>query len=163
MALSELTVLDVIGVDNESDGRSCTSHAICGHFVTINSILVCKWAVQEFGEGPEECVQVWRVSPQDGLANCHVGYIPRRYFKRNTPKEFENLVLEVSEDLRISDNSHERQRSHRNYGLVVCNIIRGNPHFEGKRVFEGEPFVFPPTEDTNESLSTSSEDVDMEE
>jgi len=132
--------VDVIGVDVGDSGRSCTTHMACGHYVQVSNILIAKWCVQDFGNGLEQCYQVWKIG-QDGLPTCHVGYLPKRLFSKKPDKYFDGIVLRVAEDLRVSENSAERQRSHRNHGLVYCIVENNNPCYAaGIRVFEGEAF-----------------------
>jgi hypothetical protein len=47
--------------------------------------------------------------------------------------------------LRLSENTCERHRAHRNYGLVYCHVQKNNPRYAGKRVFDGEAFEMPKT------------------
>lgn len=131
--------LDVIGVDNGEHGRSCVSHIVCGHFVKADNILVTKWAVQDFGDGMEQCYQVWKVA-MDGLCQCHIGYLPRRVFVKKPDRYFDQVVLQVIDDLRISENRTERARSNRNYGMLFCKVVSDNPNYSGRNIFDGEAF-----------------------
>jgi hypothetical protein len=125
--------IDVVGVDNGSHGRHCENHEVCGHFVKANDYLYCKWAVQKFDSGElESCVQVYKLAA-DGHAGCHVGYLPRRLIKASRDKDdvrkkdggkrYNGVWLKVISDLRLSDNSAERSRSHRNFGIVYCHVV----------------------------------------
>lgn len=131
--------LDVIGVDKGDNGQSCDSHIVCGHFVKQDNILVTKWAVQDFGDGTEQCYQVWKVA-MDGLTQCHIGYLPRRVFVKKPDRYYDSVVLQVVEDLRISENRTERARSNRNYGMLFCKVVTNNPHYCGRNIFQGEAF-----------------------
>jgi hypothetical protein len=52
--------------------------SVCGHFVLVDDILYCKWAVQTCDdEPPEACVQVYKLA-HDGHVGCHIGYLPQR-------------------------------------------------------------------------------------
>jgi hypothetical protein len=37
--------LDVVGVNLEDSGRSCSQHAVCGHHIKIGDKFVTKWEV----------------------------------------------------------------------------------------------------------------------
>jgi hypothetical protein len=124
--------MDVVGLDNGSNGRSCVQHSVCGSFVLVDDILYCKWAVQAFdedGDIPEACVQVYKLAC-DGHVGCHVGYLPRRVVKASREKDgvkdggksMDGLWLKVVKDLRMSENSSERSRSYRNCGIVYCHV-----------------------------------------
>ena len=118
----------------------CSLHSIgCGSAVIVGDKLVCKWEVQEIVEGyPEEVVQVHKLSYNDGLPMCHVGYLPKRMFAKHDPKWFDLLFLRVVHDYRDSDSSHERSRSYCWHGLILCEIIKDNNRYNGRNPFDGE-------------------------
>jgi hypothetical protein len=147
--------MDVVGVDNGSHGRSCTQHAVCGHFVSKEDILYCNWAVQKFDSDiPESCVQVFKLAMDGHVAGCHVGYLPRRVIKssrsaddrrkKDGGKSHDGTWLKVVSDLRLSDNSAERSRSHRNFGILYCHVLK-DEYLLGKNPFE-QCIVFPESE-----------------
>ena len=90
-----LHTIEVNGLDHGSHGRSCTAHDVCGYTVRISDKLYCEWGVQEINNRPpEDVVFVRRIIPfgeGKGLASCHVGYIPRRYFCKYQPLWFEGM------------------------------------------------------------------------
>jgi hypothetical protein len=144
--------IDVVGVDSELNGRSCSLHPCCGHTILIGDKLVCSWGVSTAPkrwqqktplkkvpeEELEEHVKVFKVGT-DGLASCHVGYLPRRLFKANPAPSFDLMFLRVKLDYRISDNQHERSRSGRFLGIVLCEVIRNNPKYNGHNPFDNDP------------------------
>jgi hypothetical protein len=134
-------VIDVVGLDSESHGRSCTQHLCCGHSVKVGDILFCTWQIQLIEHSnlsePEEVIQVHKIAP-DGLAYCHVGYLPKRLFRKYGPKQFDFFFLRVLIDYRISDNSHERSRSHHFYGMALTSIIRDDIELVGKNPLQGD-------------------------
>lgn len=134
-----LVGVDVVGLASDSDGRSCNLHTFCGHYVGLHDVLICKWSVQTFKDEPEVCVRVFLIN-RDGLPACHVGYLPKRLLKKNEGREYDKMVLQVTDDLRLSDNASERSRSHRNVGMVHCTNVSNHPDFEGKDPFNGEAF-----------------------
>jgi hypothetical protein len=143
-SVCELSVLDVVGIDSETHGRSCTAHLCCGHNVKVGDILFCSWQIQLIDDEddlenaePEEVIQVHKVD-MDGHAYCHVGYLAKRVFRKYGPKQFDKMFLRVKVDYRISDNSHERCRSHHYHGMALCSIIRDDNRFNGKNPLEGD-------------------------
>jgi hypothetical protein len=100
--------------------------------------------VQKFDSGElESCVQVHKLAA-DGHICCHVGYLPRRLVKasrdkvdgeKDGGKRYDGMWLKVIQDLRLSDNSAERSRSHRNYGIVYCHFAKDD-WLLGKDPFE---------------------------
>lgn len=112
-------------------------------------------------EGPlEEVVKVFKIE-RDGMANCHVGYLPRRLFKKHGAKQFDGIFLRVVSDLRTSENTAERARSHRNYGMMTCDIIKDNPNYHGKNPLEGIPCVRLSDSDSVNSEITETSDTKL--
>jgi hypothetical protein len=100
--------------------------------VKENDVLFCTSS----GE-PEEVVQVCKVV-EDGLAYCHVGYLPKRLFQKYGPKQFDKMFFCVLKDYRISDNSHERSRSHHFYEMALGKIIQDDLWYLGKDPLNGD-------------------------
>jgi hypothetical protein len=75
--------------------------------------------------GYEEVVKVFKIE-RDGMASCHVVYLPRRLLKKHGANKFDSLFLCVIDDLRSSPNSADRARSHHNHCMVTCDIIKKN-------------------------------------
>ena len=87
---SKITHVDVVGVSNNGNGRSCSIHGVCGDSVRLTDKLYCDWKIQYFPEKKqsEEVVRVLKIN-DNGLAVCHVGYIPTRYFNKYSPIWFD--------------------------------------------------------------------------
>jgi hypothetical protein len=51
-----------------------------------------------------------------------VGFLPRIYLRQ--ANDYDGAILQITRDLRTSPNSAERQKSHRNKGMVVAAVIR---------------------------------------
>jgi hypothetical protein len=101
--------------------------------------LVCRFFVVPIGpnEALEAVVQVHKVG-FDGLLCCHVGYVPRRLFPRYQPKLFNGMVLRVVDDLRVSNNTHERARSYHFHGIVKCEVVN-ETRYCGESIINGLP------------------------
>jgi hypothetical protein len=150
-SIDSLESIEIVGIDSETHGRNCTSHMCCGHHVKVGDILVCTWQVQMISsEYPEEVVKILKIG-SDGFPSCHVGYIPRRLFRKFDPKTFEKMFLKVEEDYRLSDNSHERHRSHHYHGMARCLVIHNNSRFNSRDCFNGEACILSENEGTSSS------------
>jgi hypothetical protein len=86
------------------------------------------------------------------MANCQVGYLPKRLFKKPGAHKFDAIFLRVIADLRISENKSDRARSHQNYGMVTCEVIRDYPRYNLKKPLDGDPCI---------RLDSSSSDTDV--
>jgi hypothetical protein len=138
LAFNALEQMEVVGLESSSDGRSCNQHLCCGQYIRKNDKLVCQWQMQAINSNtPEAVVQVYALN-NDGLPSCHVGYIPKRYFKKFGVQRFQLMFLRVKTDYRVSLNSMERHRSHYNYGMVLCEIIKDNNNYNGHDPFNGD-------------------------
>jgi hypothetical protein len=88
-SISDPTVIDVVCLVSESHGQSCTQYLCCGHSVKVVDMLFCTWQIQSIehsnSSDPNELIQVYKFSP-DGLAYCHIGYLPKRLFQKYGPK-----------------------------------------------------------------------------
>jgi hypothetical protein len=157
-ALSLLSFVEVVGLEINEDGRSCEQHLCCGRSVFQNDKLICSWHVEPTeDEDLDEVVKVHKIGT-DGFVTCHVGYLPKRMFvKYGGAKKFDLMYLRVTDDLRVSENKHERSRSKRYYGVVNCAIIRNNPRYVGKNPFEGDPcdVSVAPVVESNPDITTS--------
>lgn len=136
--------IDVVGCDNDSNGRQCTAHNVCGHYVKQGDKLYCKWAVQQLDDGVNEaCVEVHKLGV-DGQIQCHVGYLQRRIVKssrddsgnKDSGRCLNGMWLTAIKDLRLSDSAVERQRSTRNGGMVYCQVIQDDDRFVGINPFD---------------------------
>ena len=111
--------VDVVGCDAGDNGRSCVSHEICGNHVHVGDVIVFRWEVVPIEEDMEEVVKAYLI--RDGSQTCHIGFLPRRLLKQKG--KFVNKMAIVVEDLRTSENSQKRRRSHRNMGIVYCTML----------------------------------------
>ena len=159
--------IDVYGVDIGSNGRSCVSHDVCGHFVKEGDPLYCSWEVQEFDGETESVVQVHKLAG-DGFVGCHIGYLPRRLIKasrsnhgdhkKDGGRSYDGTWLNVVADLRLSKSAAERSRSQRNSGIVYCHIIQDNPRFVGVNPFQTQ--LKPANDDDDDDDDGDDEDED---
>ena len=137
-----ISVIDIVGLSSNTNGRSCTAHSCCGDIVFVNSKLLLEWSVQEIKRNTkariEEVIKAWKIA-DDGMPCCHVGYVSVSMLSNYNPTSFEGLFLRVKRDLRISDNSHERQRSRFYNGIVECEVIKNNPRYNGHCPFKQDP------------------------
>lgn len=117
----EETILgvDVVGCDEESNGRSCISHEVCGKYVQTGDILVFRWEAVPIENEIEEVIKAYVI--RDGSQECHIGYLPRHLLHQKD--KYKNKMAVVIEDLRLSTNFQRRRRSERNKGILYCNML----------------------------------------
>jgi hypothetical protein len=147
----KILMIDVVGVDCGLGGRNCVRHMCCGHSIRVGDKLVCKWDIgvvaKKWRAKPpsnslgdvemEEQVKVFILN-SDGLVGCQVGYLPRRLYKQRPAHTFSLTYLRVKQDYRLSYSKHERNRSTRFLGIVLCEVIYNNLNYNGHNPFEGD-------------------------
>lgn len=159
---------DVVGIENGSNGRNCEQHLICGQFISKSDFLYCKWAVQKIDGEDEAVVKVFKLA-SDGHVGCHVGYLPRRLIKasrdesgkKDAGQKYDGIWLKIVSDLRLSNNSSERARSHRNMGMLHCHVCN-EPFLVGNDPFETTINLPKPTEEEKQSTDFLPSDHDTD-
>ena len=72
-------VVDIVGINASSNGRSCAEHKICGSVLKLDSLVRFR-EVQIIVKGKEEiALVVYWVT--DGVDCCHGGFLPRHMVK----------------------------------------------------------------------------------
>jgi len=131
-------IVEIVGVNCGDGTRSCATHEVCGHFLDLGMLLFLVKEVQENDHPRESTVEIpqeqphshhlqvvvkaYRIAP-DGKPMCHVGFLPRRLLRGDHYKLYVDRFVVVKEDLRLSENSHARKRSHWNCGIVRCKLL----------------------------------------
>jgi hypothetical protein len=139
--LSKEIVLDINGLETSDHGRSCIWHGTCGHFAQLKDVLFCKNVLQEINGEICDVVMVFKVNILTGLASCHVGYVPDRYFHLSSRAAFNGLYLVVDLDYRINYFKSNRFYSHQYRGVVHAKIIKGHPLVNGCDCTNGQPIM----------------------
>jgi hypothetical protein len=141
LLLTHRSSLDICGVDKDDYGRTCRRHYTCGHFLDVKDILCCKNVMQLIKGVVSDVVKVNKVNNKTGLASCHVGYVPERYFHWTPCAAFDGLYLVIEFDYRLDDLSTNHRFSYRNSGLVQTKFIKENPLINGHDCTANKPIV----------------------
>ena len=71
--------LEIVGLESNTQGRSCDQHSCCGSLVTEDTVLRLR-KVQVIVDGKEErAIAAYHVS--DGVDGCRVGFLKRHLVK----------------------------------------------------------------------------------
>jgi hypothetical protein len=119
-------VVDIVGIEEPSRGRSCELHDVCG----INLILDCVVRirkVQIVNDDSREETALAAYWVTDGVDLCRVGFLPRQFIK--DADKFDGKLAQITEFLGYSDLTSDRRLSHRNRGMCRAAIITGGPEF----------------------------------
>ena len=107
-------VINIVGINPSSNGRSCEEHQVCGSVLKLDSIVRFR-EVQIIVKGKEETTLVvyWVT---DGVDCCHVGFLPRHMVKYK--EACDGRLAQVVEFLSESNIHEIHARNHR--GTGVC-------------------------------------------
>ena len=127
-----LTV-EVVGIEANSQGRSCEQLETCGSLVEENVVLRLR-KVQVVVEGKEEtAIAAYIVS--DGVDGCRVGFLKRHIVKHW--RKYEGVLIQVTEAFsRTSESPTKRRLYHHNIGCCVAAVISSLPS-EAEKESEG--------------------------
>ena len=118
--------VEIVGIDRETEGRSCEDHAICGASLEPGTVLRCR-SVHAIGHDDKEPVSLtlFRVSPLTGKDSCKVGYLPK-YLK---PRwiEYDRLLLVVREIYAEDVEGEKKRKRARNCGYGIATVIGSTP------------------------------------
>ena len=87
--------LEIIGLDSNTNGRSCTAHDVCGEHVAVGDALClvrCIIAHNDVDEVAIKCVKII-----DGVDTCTVAYVPRILMQLPKVQAHINKFVQVSE------------------------------------------------------------------
>ena len=116
---------EILGLTEGSQGRSCTSHRVCGKHLRENDLLKLKKAVVEFESGLVKLLKVVKI--QDGVETCTVGFL------NSKEDDWDKLDIEfaqVTELYEDSENSYKRKKSKRLTGMAAIVLLNTIPSFE---------------------------------
>ena len=115
----------IVGVNSQTNGRSCEEHCICGEVVIEDVVLHLRKVQVQMNQQEQSAIAAFWVS--DGIDHCHVGYLPKASVKNW--KQYDGALVQVIEVYSgDSDTPMKRQKFHRNHGLAMAvNISSAEP------------------------------------
>jgi len=131
-------VIDIVGIKENSSGRKCEWHEVCGDVLEMDSIVRFHKVqlVEDNGTERPAIAVVWVT---DGVERCRVGFLPKCYLKK--APYFEGKLAQVTGFLHDSDNTTDRRRSHQCGGIArACLIGKDFTPQKTKRPLEDDDF-----------------------
>lgn len=117
-------MIEICGLTETSNGRTCNMHECCGITVVVNDTLRLKRCLVEVNGFAEEAIKLVKLSW--GSETCTVGFLPRIYY--NLPKVQQNINKNVQVvKLYKEGNSYEKQKDRVNAGMATCVFINDIP------------------------------------
>lgn len=112
--------VDIVGLVESTNGRSCKQHDVCGLVVKVGSLIRLAPVVVENADGQNEYAIGARIF-DNGVESCLVGFVGREFhFFR---EQYEFKIVQVQQLLAESKNTELRRRSHFNRGVAVAYIL----------------------------------------
>ena len=72
-------VIDIVGINASSNGRSCEEHKVCGSVLKMDSLVRFREVQIIVKDKEETTLAVYWVT--DGVDHCCVGFLPRHMVK----------------------------------------------------------------------------------
>ena len=118
----EPIVIEIVGIEEGSRGRSCEEHAVCGSVVD-EDVVVCLRKVQVLVDGKEEtAIAAYWVT--DGEDRCRVGFLQRHMVAYAS--RYDGALAQVTRVLGPNAgvfDTAERRLYHKNKGYCFATMI----------------------------------------
>jgi hypothetical protein len=123
-----LTNIDICGIDMSDNGRHCSRHCCCGHYVKEGDLLLLKTVTEHLiidgirDDYMRTMVKAYKINKK-GILSCHIGYVTERTFWQVTQEAFDGKFVQVIMDYRKSSYEIDRHMSYKKHGLLRGRII----------------------------------------
>lgn len=114
-------ILEIVGLYSDTNGRSCSVHAICGDHVNVGDVLRLVATVVDYKGSLEPAVKCVKVV--DGTDACTVAFVPRNLSDLPKVKEHLNKFVQVTELYAESKNTYKRSKAKANYGVAAVRLL----------------------------------------
>jgi hypothetical protein len=121
VTMSSSPEFEIVGLNANTNGRSCTLHECCGKEVEPGDVLrLVPTSVSIDGviEDAVKCVLVIQ-----GNDTCTVGFVPRVIANTEMVKEHHYLFVQVKEVYDDSDNTYKHKKSYKNHGMAKVAVL----------------------------------------
>jgi hypothetical protein len=118
--------VEIVGIEANSNGRSCYQHDVCGTLVEEDVVLRLRKVQILNSLGREEpAIAAYHVS--DGIDQCRVGFL-QRHFVAHARKTFDGVLAQVTEVYSVgSDSPIKRKKWRHNMGCCLAALISDFP------------------------------------
>ena len=118
-------VVDVVGIEEPSHGRSCENHQVCGSVIVPDAVVRFRTIQLERKENPDgdtesQALAVCHVT--GGVDCCRVGFLRRHLLKHEA--EYDGRIAQVTDVFSAtSESPSDRHKYHRNRGCCRAVLI----------------------------------------
>ena len=67
--------LEIVGLESNTNGRSCTVHSVCGQAIAVGDVLRLVGCIVQIDNITEDAIKCVKVI--DGVDTCTVAFVPR--------------------------------------------------------------------------------------
>ena len=113
--------IEIVGLSSNTNGRSCTLHAVCGDAVEVGDVLRLVPCVVTINHETEEAIKVVKVV--DGVDTCTVAFVPRVQSSLPGVKGHTYKFVQVIELYSKSDSPYKRSKSQSNRGMARVSLL----------------------------------------
>ena len=113
-------IVDVVGIEEPSQGRSREEHATCGDILEVDTVVrFCAIHILNGKKKEETAIAAYWVT--DGVNRCRVCFLPRFCIKHKS--NFDGKLAQITDLLSKSSNSSDRKKSQQNCGVANAVLI----------------------------------------
>ena len=115
-----LCCLEIVALCSNTNGRSCSVHAICGEHVEPGDVLRLVKTVVECNRVPEEAIKCIKVV--NGVDNCTVSFVPHNCICLPKAQEHLNKFVQVEELCHSLKNAHKQSKAAANCRVAPVQL-----------------------------------------
>lgn len=116
--MEKKSVIDVVGLEKDSNGRSCEEHKTYGASVELVDTLIVTKCTVSVKESQEQALAVYQF--KYNKIGCRVGSIPKYLIGRSN----DGMILRILLLYSRSTNTQDRSRSYRHGEMALFSISK---------------------------------------
>jgi hypothetical protein len=120
-AFAPFELVEIVGIEEDSRGRSCEDHPCCGEYLKLGDLVIFKSMFITTDEGVYERAIAVHIMDGDDVS-CLVGFLPRFHLIRSD--HYEDRVAKVTQFLSESELRCDRARSFHNRGMALATFLQ---------------------------------------
>lgn len=120
--------IEICGLANSGNGRSCTIHNVCGCSVSTGDVLRLRATVANINGEIEDAIILVKIV--NGMEACNVAYVPRMQSRLPTVREQVGRFCMVTELYKDSFNTYKRRKDNHMMGAGLAVLLDTIPQQE---------------------------------
>ena len=118
-------MVEIVGIEASSNGRSCEEHDVCGSVLTEDVVVRLRKVQVVNGKGIEETV-IAAKWVSDGIDRCRVGFLQKHLIKYS--KHYDGALAQITDIYSADSESLMKQKKKRhNVGCCIAALISTQP------------------------------------